>query len=109
VPHDEFWWIIAFTIGVIAVARAARLLVYDDFPPTKAVRDWWVRRTGEKWGDLFLCQFCLAPYLAAGDLAWGYLSGVDWTNGWGLAWWLVNLWAAGSYLAAIVVAYDEPE
>jgi hypothetical protein len=35
-------------------------------------------------------------------LAWAYLSGLHWT------WWVANGWWAGSYLAAMVVAYDEP-
>ncbi len=99
---------LAFLIAIVAVGRAARLLVFDDFPPTKAFREWWIRKTGEKWGPLFLCQFCLAPYLAAGDTAWYLLA--YYHNDTALwAWWIVNAWAALSYLAAILVAYDQPE
>lgn len=98
--------LLAFLVGVVAVGRAARLLVYDDFPPTRAVREWWVKHTGESWGTLFLCQYCMAPYLAAGDLAW-YLLSEEYGNN--HLWWWVNIWAAVSYLAAILVAYDEPE
>ena len=97
--------ITAFVVGVIAVGRAARLLVFDDFPPAEAVRKWYVRHSSEAWSTLFLCPFCLAPYLAAGDLAWYFLAG-NWVV---TAWWLVNLWAAGAYLAAIIVAYDQPD
>ena len=97
----------AFVLGVIAVGRAARLLTHDDFPPAVAVRRWWLLHTG-KWGGLFECPFCMAPYLAAGNLAWIAVAGVEPDGFWSWSWWLVNLWAAASYLAAIVVLYDEP-
>lgn len=103
--NDTLMHTIAFILGVIAVGRAARLLVFDDFPPTKAVREWYTKKVTGKWEGLFLCPFCLAPYLAAGDLAW-YLLAEDWVVD---AWWIVNIWAALSYLAAILVAYDQPE
>lgn len=97
--------ILAFVIGVIAVGRAARLLVHDDYPPAQWVREKYVRHTSKGWETLFLCPFCIAPYLAAGDLAW-YLLAEGWVVD---AWWIVNIWAAVSYLAAILVAYDQPE
>lgn len=98
----------AFVIGVIAVARAARLVTHDDWPPGAWVRNWWVTHTNESWGTLFLCPFCMAPYLAAIDLIWAVWSGVNPHQFWGAAWWVVNVWAAAAYLAAIVVARDEP-
>lgn len=111
-----FWMILAFTIGVIAVGRAARLLVHDDFPPAAALRSWWGRHLPEAWQSILWnddtgtgCPFCMAPYLAAGNLAWIWVAGVEPDGFWSLAWWAVNLWAAGSYLAAILVVRDEPE
>lgn len=96
----------AIIVGIIAIGRGARLLTHDDFPPAEAVRNWYVRHAKkEGWDTLFLCPFCMAPYLTAGDMAWYLLA-----DGWLLdAWWIVNVWAAVSYLAAILVARDEPE
>lgn len=105
---SDFEAVTAFLVGIVAVGRAARLLVFDDFPPTKAIREGYVRRASEGWGTLLLCPFCIAPYLAAGDLAW-FLLGYHYSDWWYAAWWVVNVWAAVSYLAAILVAYDEPE
>jgi hypothetical protein len=104
-PEEYVRHILAFLVGIVAVGRAARLLVFDDFPPTRALREAYVRKAGESWGTLMLCPFCIAPYLVAGDLAW-YLLADGW---WYSAWWVVNIWAAVAYLGAILVAYDEPE
>lgn len=98
----------AFLIGVIAVGRATRLLVFDTWPPGKRFREWFVVKMGDTWGPLILCPFCTAPYLAALDLAW-YLAAREWSTPLFFAWWIVNVWAALSYLAAILVAYDQPE
>lgn len=97
----------AALIAVLAVGRAARLLTHDDFPPAERLRSWWLVHTGD-WGPLFNCPFCMAPYLAAGDLAWVLIAGVHPDDFWSNAWWVVNAWAALSYAAAILVAYDEP-
>jgi hypothetical protein len=96
--------VVAVLVGVLSVARTARLLTYDDFPPVKWLRTRYLAAVGPdgKWAPLATCPFCLAPYLAAGMLAWAYLSGLHWS------WWVVNGWWAGSYVAAMVVAYDEP-
>jgi hypothetical protein len=102
-----YWLLVAFVLGVVAVGRAARLLTHDDFPPAARFREWWVKSTGD-WNTLFICPFCLAPYLAAGNLAWAVWSGLDWDHFWGAAWWITNTWAAVSYLAAILVTRDEP-
>jgi hypothetical protein len=98
----------AFFLAVVAVGRAARLATHDDWPPGTWVRTWWVTHTNESWGTLWLCPFCWAPYAAAIDLAWAVASGLDAHHFWGAAWWIVNTWAALSYLAAILVTRDEP-
>lgn len=99
-------WIaaVAVLVGVLSVARTARLLTHDDFPPAAWLRTRYLVLVGPdgKWSGLMTCPFCLAPYLSAGMLAWAYLSGLHWT------WWVANGWWAGSYVSAIVVAYDEP-
>jgi hypothetical protein len=92
----------AFLIGVVAVARATRLVTHDDWPPTMWARVRWFNAVGPRWGNWLMCPYCFAPYAAAVDLAWAVLSDLHWS------WWLVNAWAAGAYLASVFVAYDEP-
>jgi hypothetical protein len=107
VTYTPYLLTVAFLLATVAVARGTRLLTYDDMPLFTPIREWWVKHTG-KWSSLFLCQFCMAPYLAAGDLAWALLSDIDWFTFWGAAWWIVNGWAALSYLAAMLISRDEP-
>lgn len=104
----RFDWpsVVAVIVAVISIARTARLLTYDDYPPVAWAREkaklWFL--SGErrmKWVALTECPFCLAPYLTAGMLAWMWLSDLHWT------WWLANGWWAMSYVAAIIVARDE--
>lgn len=96
-------WITAVIVGVMSVARTARLITWDALPPAVWFRETAEAKMGEKWGKLVTCPYCVAPYLTAGMIAWAYLSDLHWT------WWLANGWWAASYAAAIVVAYDEPE
>ena len=91
-------------IGTLAVARAARFVVFDEYPPMLWLRlKWFVLLGDSNWKKLMDCAFCAAPYLAAGDMAFAYFTDFHWS------WWMVNIWLAVSYVAAIVVAYDEPE
>lgn len=99
--YDHFW--AAVLIGVLSIARTARLICWDDFPPVAWLRVRLIAWSGEKWGKVWTCQFCLAPYLTAGMILWAYLSDLHWT------WWLINGWWAASYAAAVIVAYDQPE
>ena len=104
-------YLAAFLLGVVAVGRATRLVTSDAYPPMAWWRDKWDNLTanrGYTWQPLFTCPFCFAPYAAAIDLAWVAVAGVEPDGFWSWAWWLTNIWAAGSYLAAIVVVYDEP-
>lgn len=93
----------ALAVGVISVARTARLIVHDDFPPIAWLRVRFVALFpgDSSWSKLVECQFCLAPYLTIGMMAWAWLSNLHWT------WWVINGWWACSYVAAILVAYDE--
>lgn len=98
-------WHIAVIVGVVSVARTARLLLFDAFPPMVWLRVRILAMFPEdsSWSKIAECPFCLTPYLAAGMLGWAWLSDL---NSW---WWVINgVWAA-SYLAAILVAYDQPE
>ena len=105
---STFQIIAAVAIGVISVARTARLIVWDEYPPMVWLRMKWDERIGEEgWGKLIHCQFCATPYLAVGMALWFWLAfahGGDVAQG--IWWWVNGVWA-GSYVAAIVVAYDD--
>jgi hypothetical protein len=98
---ETIWAVI---VGTLGVARMARLVVFDEYPPMKWVRVRWHVLTGESdWKKLMECAFCCAPYLAAGDMAWAWFSDFHWS------WWVFNVWLSVSYVAAMIVARDEPE
>jgi hypothetical protein len=102
--------VMALIVGILSVARTARLIAWDEYPPIVAFRVWHDDRWGEEgWGKLVHCQYCMTPYLAAGMALWFWLAfayGGDTAQG---IWWGVNgVWGL-SYLSAIVVSYDSPE
>lgn len=101
---DHFQIQAAAIIAVLSVARTARLIIFDDLPPMTWLRTHIMARYAEdsKWSSLWECPYCMCPYLAAGMGVWFWLGGDHWT------WWVINGWWGASYLAAIVVAYDEP-
>jgi len=102
-PHPIWLWLLAVLVGIVSVARTGRLITYDDFPPLIWVRARIAAKIGDSpWHKLFECGFCLAPYLTLGMIAWALLSDLAW---W---WWLPNIWWGMSYLAAILVSYDQP-
>lgn len=98
-------WII-FAIAVVSVARTARLITHDTFPPIEWARPRIAARLG-KWADLVICPFCIAPYLTAVQLVW--LTQLWGTDAFTWGWLIPNAWWALSYLSAIVVAWDQPE
>lgn len=108
--------VLASLVGVIAVARAARLVTSDDYPPMVWVRDRWVTwcaNHAPDWAELLKCPFCFAPYAAAANLALFLLmdamhASTTNADNLGTWWWLVNIWAAASYAAAMIVVRDEP-
>lgn len=100
-------------IAILSVARTARLVTHDPYPPMVWVRERWDRLVTGKWNELLHCPFCATPYMAVGMLAWMYLAlpgsrfGDEWSSAW---WWLVvnGVWGL-SYVASIIVAYDQPD
>jgi drug/metabolite transporter (DMT)-like permease len=104
--HSTTIWVLAAIVAVLSVARTARLIIHDDFPPMVWARirvRAWIKNEDSKWLGLMDCPFCLAPYLTAGMFAWAYLCDLHWS------WWMVNGWWAMSYVAAIVYSYDQPD
>lgn len=101
---DHFTLICAVIVGVLSVARTARFIGYDDFPPMQWLRDKWDEKVGDEgWGKVMHCPFCSAPYMAAVMLAWAWVSELHWT------WWVINATWGLSYISSIIVAYDQPE
>lgn len=94
---------------ILASARITRNIVFDDFPPTAAIRRWWDSKTADNgWNSLFHCGYCMgfwvsAPFtvLATGlTVGWGVfetLSGI---------FWVICAWFAVGYLSGIIVASD---
>lgn len=101
--YQVYLWLAASVIGILSVARTARLLVWDDFPPMMWARAHLIALLGDQWGKVFLCSFCITPYLATGMALWAWWADLN------TAWWVINGVWGGSYLAAIVVAYDQPD
>ena len=98
--------LVLIIIGTISVARTARLITHDTFPPIEWARPRIAAKLG-KWQDLVVCPFCIAPYLMAGQIIW--FSALYHTSAFDYWWLLPNLWWTASYASAIIVAYDQPE
>lgn len=105
--ENPWFALVTALVGVVGVARAIRLLVHEDFPPTKWLRDRWITLVrGGQWVNVLTCHWCAAPYLVAGSMAWFALGLWLWSPLL-VAWWIVHLWAAASYVASWLVHHDE--
>jgi len=92
----------AAAVGVVAAARATRLVTKDHWPPMAFVRNKYVEKTeGTEWSVLAECPFCVAPYVVAADLAWALKSDLD------KKWWIANGWFAAAYAASWIVVRDD--
>lgn len=99
---DPLTAVAAATVGVVAAARATRLVTKDHWPPMSFVRRKYVELTkGTEWSVLAECPFCVAPYVVAADLAWALRSDL------GKRWWVANGWFAASYAASLIVVRDD--
>lgn len=105
------WWplTLAAIVCVLAVTRATRLVVDDTYPPIERFRVWFVTKVPEQWGPLIECPWCAAPYLALPAVVWfaSLVAFPDWTANL-YVWWIVNGWAAVSWLAAWLTVRDIP-
>jgi hypothetical protein len=102
VPEDALTWVAAVVVAILSVARLTKLFTEDTWPPAAYVRNKWVAWRQDEWGELFVCPFCMAPWVAVLVLFTGWASGLH------PVWWWFNGWLAVSYVAAIVVARDIP-
>ena len=101
---SKFEIVMALIVGILSVARTARLVIWDEYPPMVWLRIKWDTHIGEDgWGKLIHCQFCATPYMAVVMAGWWYLADGHWT------WWAINGVWGFSYVSALVVSYDTPE
>ena len=107
--NPTVYWLLAVVTGALALTRATRLVVDDSYPPAEAFRRWWMRHTSEDWNPLVECPWCAAPSLALPAVAYAAVfvanQDVDWIV-W--SWWLLNGWAAASWIAAFLTLRDVP-
>jgi hypothetical protein len=99
--------VLTIAVAIFGVGRLTRIIVHDDFPPAKWWREMWVRGTdGSGWQKLFICWWCLAPWLALVCILWWLLGQhVEWVQ-W--AWWIWWGMLALGYVATMVIVRDEP-
>lgn len=106
--------LVVLVVAILSVARTARLIGFDEYPPMSWLRTKWYAAFGDEgWGKIIYCAFCSAPYLMLGQFIWAFfaldhsLPFDEWSSAW---WWFVinGIWGF-SYLASILVAYDQPE
>jgi hypothetical protein len=99
---QPFVLVCAAVVAVLAVARITRLIIDDEYPPMLWLTARIANKLPEKWIKLVECAWCVSPYIAIADIAWGWASGLHWS------WWLGNTWAALSQAAAMVNVRDIP-
>ncbi len=110
------WRLILALAMVVAIWRATRLLVVDDFPPIRAVRDWFIRTfatvdvdgnmvggkhlggIGHAVAYVWTCPWCMSVYV--GGLIWW---AADWRLSVPYPWLIV---AAGSGLSGIMAWFE---
>lgn len=103
-------WVImiaALVAAIFGVGRLSRIAVYDDFPPAAKLRAFWDKVTDDgPWSKLAHCYWCSTPWIMAFALVWFVIAlNVTWLM---IAWFVFWGWLAVSYIATIVIAYDEP-
>lgn len=99
--------ILTLAVAVLGVGRFTRVVVHDDFPPTKWWREAWTKLTdGTGWQSLFSCPWCFSFWAALACIGW-WIGGlyVPWLA-W--AWWIWWGALAVAYVATMIYERDEP-
>lgn len=110
------WRLVLALSMIVAIWRATRLLVVDDFPPIRAVRDWFIRTFATVDGDgnmvggrhlggighaiayVWTCPWCMSIYVGVGICALA-----DWRLDVPYPWLIV---AAGSGLSGVMAWFE---
>lgn len=99
--------LLTIAVGVFGVGRITRIVVHDDFPPTKWLREHVEIWIGPAWGKLLNCPWCFSVWAAAGCIVWWIIGlQVEWI-GW--AWWVIWGLLALAYVATMIYVRDEPD
>lgn len=98
--------LVAGLTAIFGVGRLVRVIIFDAWPPTVWLRVTWQDRFGsDGWAKILLCPWCLTPWIMAVCIGWFLIGNlVLWI---GIVWWVIWGWLALSYVASIVIAYDE--
>lgn len=104
---DWATYVVAILTLLFGVGRLARVITYDDFPPSAAVRAAWDTITNDgPWSKLAHCFWCLTPWITLVAMGWWALGVAIEPFAW--LWWIFWGWLALSYVASMIVARDEP-
>jgi len=106
------WWhlLIAVVVGVVGAARLTRVLTYDDYPPSIAVRVWWQKVTKDgPWAKLVSCPWCAGPWITLIMIVSFIVAALLYRDAaWVLTlWWLFWGWLCLSYWVSQYVHFDE--
>jgi hypothetical protein len=100
---------LAVLTTILGAGRLTRVIVHDAFPPAIKLRMAWDRLVGDgPWSKLFHCWWCMSFWVTLFCVGWYFLGQIDgwaWVN---VAWWVFWGTLAMSYVAAIIIARDEP-
>lgn len=102
------WWsaILAVVVLVVGAARLTRILTYDDFPLSIAIRVWWQKTTKDgPWAKLVTCPWCAGPWITLIALASFIVA--TYVPVLFAMWWLFWGWLALSYWVSQYVHFDE--
>lgn len=107
---NPFLMVLAILTVILGSGRLTRVIVHDAFPPAIQLRMAWDRLVGDdsSWSKLFHCWWCMSFWVTLGSVGWfmlGQIPGWTWLN---VIWWVFWGALAMSYVAAIVIARDEP-
>lgn len=97
--------LLTIATAVLGVARFTRVVVHDNFPPTKWWREVWADLTLDTgWEELFACWWCFGFWAALACIGW-FIGGlfVAWVA-W--AWWIFWGALALGYLAPMLIVRD---
>lgn len=99
--------LLALAAVVLGVGRLTRVITYDSYPPAMWLRSKWITlMKGNGWGKLADCFWCASPWVMAVALGWFFLTPLQPWLLW--SWWIFWGWLSLAYVAAIILARDEP-
>lgn len=101
--------VVLVLVAILGAGRVTRVLVYDDYPPSRALRTFWINTIarGGGWAKLAECAWCAAPWVMAVLIGWFFLTPLAPWILW--SFWIFWSWMALSYVTVMVYVRDEPK